>query len=766
MAKPRAKKPAKVQANEVTYELHTLGWKAFQNLCVSIAGEIWGQTVQIYFDSYDAGQDGAFHGTWKAKGGELFEGSFTVQCKFTAKADKQLHLSDLNDELAKAKRLAARGLADNYFLLTNARLTGASVKTICEAFETVSGVKKFSAHGADSISRFIRESSRLRMLVPRVYGLGDLSQIFDERAQVQAREILSALGDDLVKVVITDAYARSARALVKHGFVLLLGEPACGKSTIAAALAVGALDEWGCSTFKIRTPDELVRHSNPHESKQFFWVDDAFGATQLDLSVTTAWNGVFPHMHAAIRRGARVVFTSRNYIYNGARHFLKESALPVLRDSQVVIHVEDLTKDERQEILYNHIRLGNQPKEFKSEVKVHLSMVAAHPRFSPEIARRLGDSHFTKKLFISEAPLRHFVEHPVELLCEIIRTIDRGSQSALALVFMRGGALSSPVTMTDEEMQAMTRIGGSTAEVLRALDALNGSFLIQSIQDSKQWWRFRHPTIRDALAVVIGETRELMDIYLTGAPVETIFDEVTCGDVGIQGVKVIVPPDRYEMLFARLTTSELTRPMMPWRLNRFLASRCASDFLAAYIERYPEYIASLNVHSYLWANSDVDVIAKLFECGILPDSKRVTTVAAIRELATSTPDAGFLRDNVRKLLTPDEFEVIMEDVRTELLPQLDEIIQSWEDSFSSSDVGDPEGHFDDLVGALRDFQEALPGDDEADVQIDRALSQISSTVARLAEDLRSESDTDDFQAQAIGEVAGNSSRSIFDDIDE
>ncbi len=66
------------------------------------------------------------------------------------------------------------------------------------------------------------------MLVPRVYGLGDLTQILDERAYAQATEILSALGDDLAKFVITDAYRNSARALIDHGFVLLLGEPACG----------------------------------------------------------------------------------------------------------------------------------------------------------------------------------------------------------------------------------------------------------------------------------------------------------------------------------------------------------------------------------------------------------------------------------------------------------------------------------------------------------------------------------------------------------
>ena len=188
------------------------------------------------------------------------------------------------------------------------------------------------------------------MLVPRVYGLGDLGQILDERAYAQAQEILSALGEDLGKFVITDAYRKSAKALVEHGFVLLLGEPASGKSTIAAGLAVGALDEWGCSTVKIRDADDFVKHSNPHEPKQFFWVDDAFGVTQLDSVSAGQWNSVFPHVQAAIRRGARVVLTSRDYIYRSARNYLKESAFPLIHESQVMIQVERLTKEEREQI--------------------------------------------------------------------------------------------------------------------------------------------------------------------------------------------------------------------------------------------------------------------------------------------------------------------------------------------------------------------------------------------------------------------------------
>ena len=91
-----------VQANEITYELHSLGWKAFQSLCSTIVSEIWGQTIQTFFDSQDGGRDGSFNGEWIKNGNESYSGSFTVQCKFTAKSNAVIKLSDLVDELKKA----------------------------------------------------------------------------------------------------------------------------------------------------------------------------------------------------------------------------------------------------------------------------------------------------------------------------------------------------------------------------------------------------------------------------------------------------------------------------------------------------------------------------------------------------------------------------------------------------------------------------------------------------------------------------------------
>ncbi|RLA49743.1 MAG: hypothetical protein DRR42_15025 [Gammaproteobacteria bacterium] len=753
----------KVQGAEVTYELHSLGWKAFQNLCVTVMGEVWGQVVQGFFDSHDGGRDGAFHGTWAPVNGESFCGAFTAQCKFTAKADKCIKLPDLKDDLAKAKRLAKKGLADNYILFTNARLTGSNDAEIRQAFLAVPGISQFAAYGSERISQIIRESPRLRMLVPRVYGLGDLSQILDERAYSQGQEILSALGDDLAKFVITEAYQQSAKALLDHGFVLLLGEPACGKSTIAAALALGALDQWGCFTVKARDADEFVKYFNPHE-KQFFWVDDAFGPTQIDWRSAFDWSRTFPHVNAAIRRGAKVLFTSRDYIYKAAKQHLKESALPVMKESQVVIQVENLTKEEREQILYNHIRLGTQPQEMKAKLKPLLPGVAAHKKFSPEIARRLGNPLFTRELTVSKYGLDDFVANPLELLCEIITTLDDGSRSALALVFMRGGKLPSPVRVSEDEEKAITQMGGSTANVLNALQSLDGSLLLNSLQGGNYAWRFKHPTIRDAFAVIVAENRDLMDIYLTGAPLDKLVEEVSCGNVGIEGVKVIVPLDRYDAVMTRLESFDLKKWYDKHALHRFLSYRCDQEFLRRYTVRYPEFISSLSVRAYLYAVSDVDVLVRLHEFGLLPEPKRLLIVATIKNLAIDVPDSGFLREEIRRLMTQEELIELLERVRMTLLPNLDWHIEQWRDNYNGDD--DPETYFEELTSALQDYNEEFKENEHAVARISKALEGVNQHIEELQSEFPEDWDDGYSLDRPPQEDAQNSLRSIFDDVDK
>lgn len=386
------------------YALHRLGWKAFQDLCVALAEERLQRPVQTFLPTKDAGRDGAFLGTWDDNNSK----ESTIQCKFTSKQEHNLTLSMLAEELPKAGRLAKKGLATDYIILTNHLVTGESELKIKEAFQAT-GVGRCRVFHRDWIIKRLHESARLRMMVPRLYSLVDLTNLLDDRAYQQAQLILSEMGDNLQKLVVTQAHRNSVRAISEHNLVLLLGSPAAGKSTIGASLALGASDIWKCSTIKATSPENLERRLDP-SGGQFFWIDDAWGSTQYQRDRTEAWNQVFPLMQGAMKRGTRFLITSRDYVWQSARKELKLQALPVLTKSQVIINVHELTVEERARILYNHIKLGDQKDEFRKKIKFFLPAIAKREDFLPESARRLGTTLFTNKLIPTALGVADFFE--------------------------------------------------------------------------------------------------------------------------------------------------------------------------------------------------------------------------------------------------------------------------------------------------------------------------------------------------------------------
>jgi hypothetical protein len=254
-----------------------------------------------------------------------------------------------------------------------------------------------------------------------------------------------------------------------------------------------------------------------------------------------------------------------------------------------------------------------------------------------------------------------------------------------------------------------------------------------------------------------------MDIYLAGTPIEKLFGEISCGDVDIQGVKVIIPSDRYESLLGRIESFDSTKWENKNKLFRFLAYRCDGEFLSRYIARHPAFISSLSMGSYLYAVSDVDVIVRLHEFGLLPEQKRLEVVNEIKELAVNTPDAGFLREEIRKLLTKAEQDEILEHVRKILLPDLNEHIRSWRWNHNSED--DPEEYFSELIGALKDYREEFKDYADAVTQLDNALAKIDEVIEELRSEMPEEPDSDDYYGRNSVESGQETSRSVFEDVD-
>jgi energy-coupling factor transporter ATP-binding protein EcfA2 len=752
------------------YELHNLGWSGFQKLCLTVVREILGQTVESFLDSNDGGQDGAFAGTWEKAGGEAFSGRFVIQCKFTARGNYALRLADLKGEVAKVKRLVAQGRCDAYVILTNAGVSGKRAAQVEDLFRKA-GVKHVLILGFNWICDQIRENKNLRMQVPRLYGLGDLTQILDERAYKQATAVLASLREDLAKTVITDAYRKASDALNEHGFVLLIGEPAAGKTTIASLLSMAAIDQWNVSLVKPDRPAKLVERWNPDEPSQFFWLDDAFGPTQYEASLVQEWNRILAELRTMLKRGAKIVMTSRDYIYSRARNDLKEGAFPLLEEGKVVIDVHKLTPDERRQILYNHLKLGRQPKKFKSDVKPYLETVAAHPRFIPETARRLADPVFTKGLYLSLYHLHEFVEKREQLLREVLQNLDNDSKAALGLIYMRNDRLHSPIELQPSEERALARLGSTVGACRTALDALNGSLVQRFYTEGEYFWRFKHPTIGDAYASILVESPELLDVYVQGSTPEKLVEQVTCGDVGIEKA-VVLPKTLFPLMLKRLDEFSSPKYKDPWLarwaerngVQGFLTRRCSKEFLALYIEHHPDLLAKVAKPGLLLsAVPEVDLAARLHEVGLLPEERRKEFIATVSEYALDGSDLYALDDyTIRRLFEPDEFDELLRRVRTELVPKLKSVRYDWQSNLPSEDS--PDGHMQPLLDSFEALKRYFADDEDTVKIVNRETELAQQWVAEHMPDESKDKPPRKLAAVSKSEQP-QSERSIFDDVD-
>lgn len=752
------------------YDLHKLGWKAFQDLCHTVLGEVLGQTVESMLDTHDGGQDGAFTGTWRTQAGEDLKGRFVLQCKHTTKRDRNLRPSDLSDELAKAAKLVGEGRCDSYLLLTNAGMTARTRSKIEKSLRNT-GVKHTRLFDATWINAKIHESSRLRMLVPRIYGLGDLSQILDERAYRQARAILASMREDLAKVVLTATYRKAVAALDAHGFVLLVGEPAAGKTTIASLLAMTATDHRNASPLKLEHPSKFADHWNPDDRNQLFWLDDAFGVTQYEHHLVLAWNQVLPRLQPMLRHGATIVMTSRDYIYNRARDTLKGSAFPLLNESRVVVDVRDLTLGEKRQILYNHLRLGNQPHSYLSRLKPHLESVAQHDRFIPETARRLGTRFFTKSLHPSSYALERFVRRQESFLRDVVKGLDTDSRAALALIYLRGGKLKSPVELRSREEKALRRLGSQLGSAIDALQAMNGSLVRRIDPGDGASWQFKHPTIGDAYAFSLAANPEHLAIYVEGGDPKELVNQVTCGDVQVEKAIVLTSE-----LFPQMATKlDELQHGDTWKgryrrrraTTQFLSRRCGKEFLSVYLRRNPgllDEVASPGL--FLDAVPEVDLAAKLHQLGLLPEEHRKRFVRTASSYALQGEDLYALwAEELRPLFTDGEFQELERRLRSELLPRLDDIRyeweSEWEDQYDRTDTA--EEHMSKRIEDLDSLEQHFARDTEVVEEIKRQRAALQSWIW----DNMPENHESLPRRSGLPELPdlGNSGRSVFDDLD-
>src|SRR4051812_44314756 len=89
--KQKSRRPATAEGAWSNLALHTIGWKAFQDLCSQVCEEVLKRPVEIFREAQDGGQDAVFLLHQQNLDGL----TATVQCKHSHDANSKLRPGDI-----------------------------------------------------------------------------------------------------------------------------------------------------------------------------------------------------------------------------------------------------------------------------------------------------------------------------------------------------------------------------------------------------------------------------------------------------------------------------------------------------------------------------------------------------------------------------------------------------------------------------------------------------------------------------------------------
>lgn len=749
--------------------LHTIGWRAFQDLCSQVCEVVLQRPVEIFREAQDGGQDAVF----LVPGGSAEARSIaTVQCKHTSDPTKALKTSDLNAELEHIEQLIADGQADTYVFMTNMSID-APVAAAMRARLSALGIRKPHILGRQFLIRSIRSSARLRALVPQVYGLGDLTSIIDARISEQSRALLDNWIPKLKTYVPTRAHRDAVRAIGEHRIVLLLGNPSSGKSAIGAIISTIASEDPDHTVLALTSPRDFEAGWNPNDPGRFFWIDDAFGSNNLRDDFVQDWAAVFPKIRAAIGHGNRFLLTSRKHIYEAAHRRLGQRNLQQFSDRSAIVDVGELTQEEKAQILYNHINYGRQTQSWKSSVKPHLAAVAAVQEFLPGIAERLGDPNFTKSLAPREEPLVRFMREPREHLVDTLNALDELLLAALILVYVHQGVFNS-VAFDQEAAKAVSELTEhSLPKIQECFSDLRGSFL----KVSGTSWTFAHPTIADALTDILRQKPFMMAALLRGATIDTILGSFACEGAAPVRDALTIPASLDETLVERLVTTpdEMQRNRS---LFTFLSRRANDRVFEKVVQRNPDILARRTwAITPVWLDTKLETHGRAHAMRLLSDELRDASAAELERAAADELDLSFFDDEPMLALIPPERLVRLGiALRAAKLPEMVSRIETITDEADLSE--DVESLFEKPSEFLKRLEQ-MDLDDEGTRLVTGARNdiRIASRIIeerKEARDRETEDDTDwtmisTTQSEKSAQpdsVPNAAARSIFEDVDK
>ncbi|MBU2330084.1 ATP-binding protein, partial [Patescibacteria group bacterium] len=194
--------------------------------------------------------------------------------------------------------------------------------------------------------------------------------------------------------VANETYAEALEILNEEQFLVIVGEPGIGKTVLAKMLIYQLLG----NDYRLVTVTEKISEAEDlwePEQKQVFYFDDFLGANYLEIAQYHNGDSALVNFIARIKLDPlkRLMLTSRTAVLNQAAQVYPRLEAPGLELARHEVKIEDYSKLDKAQILYNHLYFLGLGEDYKQKVKEDKNYwkIIKHKNYNPRLIEFISD---------------------------------------------------------------------------------------------------------------------------------------------------------------------------------------------------------------------------------------------------------------------------------------------------------------------------------------------------------------------------------------
>jgi len=365
--------------------------------------------------------------------------SIVLQCK-NYKNDYSYFLRELKKELEKVKKLNP----ERYMITTSVNLSNANKEEIREYFSPYI-LKTSDIYGGNDLNNLLSKSENndIEKQHSKLWlaSINILDRVLHSNIHCQSEMLLEEIELKIPFCVYSQSYEEALTILNKERCCIISGNPGVGKTTLAYMLLLEFIkNEENFEIIEIKSFDEANKVWN-RDKKQVFYFDDFLGKNFRTIKLDKNEDSNIARLMKRVSRyeNKYIIFTTREYILNQAKHDYEELSGADFELTKMIIDINRYNNKIKAEILYNHLHFSSLPDEYVYELLIDNSFldIINHKNYNPRIIEHLTNIKLLEKSDIEvEAYREYFLDNldsPIKIWSDIFEN-DKVSFEAKILI--------------------------------------------------------------------------------------------------------------------------------------------------------------------------------------------------------------------------------------------------------------------------------------------------------------------------------------------